>query len=126
MSRVMIFWACLIGMFGTLRLTLGQDVPADITQSLMALLQEESTIRTRLEHDLAELGAEINTLTALTNNGRYINILLSSVQYISLLSQFGRVVFENLRFCKFVSNGYSLSSSNKYGCRPSYYILNIQ
>lgn len=49
---------------------LGQDVPVGITESLLVLIQEENTIRTRLEQDIAELSKELNTLSLLQNNGR--------------------------------------------------------
>ncbi|XP_045165295.2 complement C1q-like protein 4 [Mercenaria mercenaria] len=62
------FWACLILLNGIPRLLLAQDVPADITQSLMVLLQEEAAIRSKLEHDLTELGNDLDTLNALKHN----------------------------------------------------------
>ncbi|XP_045165712.2 complement C1q-like protein 4 [Mercenaria mercenaria] len=64
----MIFlWMCLI-VHGIPGMLLAQDLPADITQSMLVLLQEETTLRTKLEQDMAELGKELNTLKALKNN----------------------------------------------------------
>lgn len=50
----------------------GQDVPVGITESLLVLIQEENTIRARLEQDLGELSKDLNTLSLLQNNGRFI------------------------------------------------------
>jgi len=46
----------------------GADLSVDISNSLLALLTEEQTIRNQLESQLNDLGAELNSLQALQNN----------------------------------------------------------
>ena len=54
-------------------MSVGEDVPAGITDSLLVLIQEENTIRARLEQDLNELSNDLNALSLLQNNGKFIH-----------------------------------------------------
>ena len=67
---MLVLWQILFlnAVFGILS---AQDVPAEVTQSLLVLLQEETTVRTRLEHDLMDLEKELNTLKVLQDNGTH-------------------------------------------------------
>ena len=49
---------------------LSQDVPVDITHSLLTLLTEEKQLRIKLEKDLTTLGGEITALKNLEANGQ--------------------------------------------------------
>lgn len=60
---------CLI-VHAVTRISLAQDIPADITQSLVVLLQEEASVRAKLDRDLAQLSNELDTLKALKSNGK--------------------------------------------------------